>query len=202
MIEAPITEGEAAAAKEDAGREPFSPVEDSGSTESPLQTPVVEAPKEETPAKEDPSKEAQSKELQSALAQKDHYRTKYEAAEIKLKKAGLGVQETPLPPTNNPMDVVKLSKALEGYNEDEVDFIVRNAPEKSIDGIIDATKDAWVKTAIDSRREKAEGDKKTPSPSSPPSTYAGKSDTDMQKMSTKEFAQFVRGEMGREKGGV
>jgi len=67
-----------------------------------------------------------------------------------------------MPSPTNPMEVVKLAKALEGYNEDEVDFIVRNASDKSVSGIIDATKDEWVETAIGAKRLKVEGEKKLP----------------------------------------
>jgi hypothetical protein len=72
--------------------------------------------------------------------------------------------------TQNPMEVVRLAKALEGHSEEEVDFIARNATEKSIDGIIAASKDEWVKTAIDARREKVAQENKIPGSTSPDSS--------------------------------
>jgi len=77
------------------------------------------------------------------------------------RKVSLGVE------TQNPMEVVKLAKALEGYSEEEVDFITRNATDKSINGVISASKDEWVKTAIDARREKVVQEKKIPGSTSP-----------------------------------
>ena len=114
----------------------------------------------ETPKGDNPT---ETKELQSALAQKEHYRTKLEKAETELNK----LKESPevkLPGSQNPMEVVKLAKALEGFNEDEVEFITRNASDTSIGGIIGATKDEWVKTAIDAKREKVEIENQIPEP--------------------------------------
>jgi len=121
--------------------------------ETPTKPMETETP--QTPAAEKP--ETQSKELQSAIAQKEHFRTKYEEA----KKASPNI-----PGGSNPMEVVKLAKALEGYSEDEVSFITKNASDASIDSVIDATKDEWVQSAIHARREKVAKEKAIPSPSS------------------------------------
>lgn len=112
----------------------------------------------QTPAAEKP--EDKSKDLQSALAQKEHWREKAEKLEKRLESSNI-------PTGTNPMEVVRLAKALEKYNEDEVEFITRNASEKSIDGIINASQDEWVRTAIDARREKVKNENAVPEPSSP-----------------------------------
>ena len=151
-----------------------------------------EGEKETSKQTEEENPEEKSKDLQSALAQKEHFRKKHEESLKKiaiLEKSGKVSSDMPSP--SNPMEVVKLAKALEGYNENEVDFIVRNASDKSIDGIIDAVKDDWVKTAIEAKRGKVEGENKTPSPSSPSSKIGGKTEEELEGMDDKKFAKFV-----------
>ena len=106
----------------------------------------------------------ETKELQSALAQKEHFRDKLEKSEKELVDLK-SKPKTGLPASQNPMEVVRLAKALSGYDESEVEFITRNASDKSIDGIIDATKDDWVSTAIKAKREKVVKEKQIPEPS-------------------------------------
>jgi len=119
-------------------------------------TPEEENPEEIKEPEKEPeepiksTKPEQSKELQSALAQKEHFRKKYEESQKELAKPNTPVDTL----DGNPMEVVHLAKALEAYTEDEVEFITRNASKKSIQGIIDASKDDWVKTAIQAKREK------------------------------------------------
>ena len=85
--------------------------------ESEKETPEI--PPEKTEEKsEKVEKPEQSKELQSALAQKEHFRTKYEEAQKSLDELNKE-PSIKLPPSQNPMEVVKLAKALEGYNEEE-----------------------------------------------------------------------------------
>jgi len=136
--------------------------------EEEVETPeTLEEENPEEPEKEPETskveKPEQSKELQSALAQKEHQREKREQAEKELAK--LKETKSNIPASQNPMEVVRLAKALEGYSEEEVEFITRNASEKSIDGIVSATKDEWVKTAIQAKREKVANESKTPEPS-------------------------------------
>ena len=112
--------------------------------------------------------EKQSKDLQSAVAQKEHFRTKTEKLEAekkeleeKLAKAGQG---TSMP--TDPLEIVKLGKALGEYNEDEIDFIIRNASDKSPEGIIKASQNEWVQIAIKGMREKVAEKEKIPAPGS------------------------------------
>lgn len=81
----------------------------------------------------------------------------------------------------DPMEIVRLTKALEGYSESEVDFIIRNTTDKSIDNIILTTKDEWVKDAIDVRRKKVAEQNKVPAPgSSSPFSATKKSGAEIQ----------------------
>jgi len=180
--------------------------ENRGEKETPEKPKEMETPEEETKGEETPeTPEAEkpdddkSKELQSAIAQKKAYRVKYEKAQKELNKLK-ETPETKLPTSTNPMEVVKLAKALEGYSEEEVSFITRNATDESIDGIIKATKDDWVKTAIQSQRDKVDKEKGTPSPTSPAS-IKGKSDADIAKMSDKEYNAFIRKTVKHQFGG-
>lgn len=122
----------------------------------------AEKPEEKSEKKvETPEK---SKELQSALAQKEHFREKFEKAQKELDE----LKKKPnieLPQAQNPMEVVRLAKALEGYNEKEIGFISRNATDKSIDGIIQATKDEWVKAGVQAMRDKVEKENQKLEPS-------------------------------------
>ena len=154
------------------------------------QTPETETL--ETPEGDNP---LETKELQSALAQKEHFREKFEKANKQLSE----LQAKPnsdLPLSQNPMEVVKLAKALEGFNEDEVEFITRNASDKSIDGIISATKDEWVDTAIQAKREKVEKEKQIPEPTTT-QTISKKAveditADDLEKMSIKEKEDYLQ----------
>ena len=109
--------------------------------------------------------EEKSKELQSALAQKEHFRTKAEKLEAEKKTLEEKLKGTGQVMPTDPLEIVKLGKALAEYSEEEVDFIIRNASEKSPEGIIKASKDEWVMTAIQARRDKVEKEKQTLEPS-------------------------------------
>jgi len=155
-------------------------------------TPEGENPEESEmePEKSIEEKPEQSKELQSALAQKEHFRKKYEESQEELKKPRNSTFNG-----QNPMEVVKLTKALEGYSEEEVEFITRNASEKSIEGIVDASKDDWVKTAILARREKVVNEKKTLEPSTKQSlsekSVEDTTNQDLRNMSVKNKEKFL-----------
>lgn len=104
--------------------------------------------------------------LKTALAQKEHFKEKAQKLEAQLKEVqGKIPQGTQV--GQDPRDVVKLAKALEGFSEEETEFIYRNAKGGDISNIIEASKDDWVKTAIEAKREKLQKDNKIPSPSNP-----------------------------------
>lgn len=130
--------------------------------ETPETNEEMETP--ETPKTE--KTEEKSKELQSALAQKEHFREKSEKLEAELAKTRQAEPnpKTATPAVQDPVALAKLAKTLGAYNEEEIDFIIRNAQSKSPDGIIQAAQDKWVQTAIQAEREKVEKGK-TPPPS-------------------------------------
>lgn len=104
--------------------------------------------------------------------------------------------------TTNPMEVVKLAKALEGFDENEVDFITRNAGSSKIDDIIKASKDEWVKDAIDARRKRASDSKKVPGSSSPDFAQPTKNYRDIAKMSKDEFREYAAKQEGKGSTGI
>lgn len=138
------------------------------------------APEKETQEE----KPAKDKEFQSLEAQKLHYKEKAEKLEKQLSQKTIG--------GTNPMEVVKLAKALEGYSEDEVDFITRNSGSAKIDDIIKTTKDEWVKDAIEARRKKVSDSKKVPGSSSPDFSTPSKNYRDIAKMSKEEFRDYAQ----------
>jgi len=98
---------------------------------------------------------------------------------------------------NDPKIQAKLSKVLGGYSEDEIDFIYSVAKDQSPEAIIELTKNPWVKTAIDSTREKVEKEKQIPNPSnvSGAPTLKGLSVEDMKKdpdSHKKVFEEWVK----------
>jgi len=90
----------------------------------------------------------------------------------------------------NPMEVVKLAKALEGYSKEEVDFITRNSKSGKIDDIISITEDEWVKDAIDARRKKVGESNKVPGSSSPDFASNQKSPQEIADMDPKARAEY------------
>ena len=118
-----------------------------------------------------------SKELESALAQKEHFRTKFEKTEaekkeLEIKLGGAGQAQTI---SQDPIVIAKLAKALSSYDEDETSFIISHAKGKfntltpSPDQIIEASKDEKVQILIQAEREKVLKAKQVPAPSSPSS---------------------------------
>jgi len=181
--QAPVSREETRSIEERGNEEPIEETETPKENQTETETP-------ETPQDDKP--EEKSKELQSALAQKDHYREKFEKAQKELKEFQKATpKDVEIPTSSNPMEVVRLAKALEGYSEEEVAFISRNASDKSIDSLIKATKDDWVKTAIQGQRDKVEKEKGTPSPTSP-AHIGGKTKGDIGKMSDEEYSQFLQ----------
>lgn len=147
-----------------------------------------ETPKNEeeatAPEKVEAEKLEKSIDVSSLMAQKEHWRKKAEKLE---KEKG---SSKPSMGGTNPMVMVKLAKALEGYSEDEVDFITRNSDE-SIEGIINATKDKWVKTAIEANRKEEKEKNKVPGSSSSGLSAQQKNWKDIQKMSKEQFREYA-----------
>jgi hypothetical protein len=125
----------------------------------------TESPK--PPKGENP--EEKSKELQSALAQKEHFRQKFEEAQKKLEQLEKkSPQETPKETDfQDPLKTVRLAKALQDFSEEEAEFVLRHAKSSDPEDIIKATQDEWVRDAIQARREKVKKQQAVPEPSSP-----------------------------------
>jgi len=147
-------------------------------TETPQTNEEVVEPK---PTQEE--KPEKDKEFQSIEAQKQHFKTKAERLEKQLNANKVG--------GTDPMEVVKLAKALEGRTEDEIDFITRNAATADVNDIIAASKDEWVKDAIDTRRKKTADKNKIPGSSSPDYSQPSKDYQDIKKMSKDEFRAYA-----------
>jgi len=127
-----------------------------------LQTePEMETP--QTPEAEQPEK---SKELQSAIAQKEHFKKKFEDSQKTIEELRRDPKSSSQVSSMDTMQAVRLSKALQGFSEEETDFILRNTSSKTPDEIIKASQDEWVKEAIQARRAKAAAQNKVPSPGS------------------------------------
>jgi hypothetical protein len=146
-----------------------------------------ETPEEKTEEKSD------SKELQSALAQKEHFRKKYEKAQEELSKHNVPqeTKDASKEPEQNPMEIVKLAKALEKFNEEEIEFVTRNATDKSVDGILKAAKDEWVNDAITARREKVAKENSIPEPSTKQEAVESKEKKSLRDMSIDEKAEYL-----------
>lgn len=136
-------------------------------------------------------------EIQKRDAQIAHWRdkaTKFEQ-EIKTLKPE---PETPKPNDNvpkgiNPMEAVKLGKALQDFNEEETEFILRNAKSEKPEDIIKAATDPWVQEAITSRRAKVAKEKQIPNPSAPGgASPGGKSAQEIAKMTREEHIQYEK----------
>lgn len=107
--------------------------------------------------------EAKSKDLQSALAQKDHFRTKAEEAEKlkleleeKLKSKDGESKGTAI----DPLEIATFTSAVKDYSVEELEFIMKNATDKSTKGIIAAAQDEMVQMAIQGKRIKVAEEKK------------------------------------------
>lgn len=133
--------------------------------------------------------------LKAALAQKEHFRDKTQKLEAQLKELQEKIPQSQIQQVNSqdPREIVRLAKALEGYSEEETEFIYRNAKGNDINKIIDASKDDWVKTAIEARREKINKENKVPSPSNPlGQSFQEKSFLDIKNMSDAEFNAYQK----------
>jgi len=170
-----------------------------------LETEETPAPEKEVEAEKP---EEKSKDLQSALAQKDHFRTKLEKVEAEKKILEDKLKGFNSKTTGDPMEGVRLGKALADISEEEAEVVITYAKGKfntlspTPEQIIQSSKDDWVQTAIKGKREKVAGEKKTPAPSSPSSTFGGKTPEEIGKMSKKEFAEYARKNLTAEVTGI
>jgi hypothetical protein len=103
--------------------------------------------------------EEKSKLAETALAQKEHFRTKFEELEKKPKENQGGA---PAASNIDPLEITRLGKQLAQYNDQETDLIIDMAKGKfgtstpSPAQIMEASKDQWIQIAINANREKVE----------------------------------------------
>ena len=91
-----------------------------------------------------------------------------------------------------------LEKTLKDYDEQETEFIIKNAPTKDIDGIIKAEKDEMVQFAIKSRRDKVAKEQKVPSPSGSSGGFSEKSASELEKMSRDDHKKYWKEQQERQ----
>jgi hypothetical protein len=148
------------------------------------------------------SKPVLTKEQQSKLDSFDRIYAEGKEAKEKLKK-----YEVPAVSTNSvikeevkpsmsefdPLEAVKLGKALKDFDEDETSFIIKNAKSKKPEDIISASKDSWVSDAIQARRTKVAKEKQILGPSSPGATptFSPKSPQEIAKMPKEEYDKYL-----------
>ena len=127
------------------------------------ETPEKTEEETEEPKTSEPEKAKTSKELQSALAQKEHFRKKYEEAKKSTSRT---------PATDSEWkDKVEFLIKNRDYNEEEFDHIATAAQRKGV-SLEEAAKAESEYIAF--RREKVAKEKQTPSPSSVSSFTMGK----------------------------
>jgi len=204
MQEATVTQEEAEAAKEEQGKEPF---EEENTSTNPEEE---ETSEEETSNEEsqETSKETPDKAYQELEEKNKQLFERAKKAETKLKKSEETSKTATGDPIGDPMEAVRLGKALADITEEEADIVVTYAKGKfntltpTPEQIIQASKDEFVTTAISAKRAKVAGDNKTPEPSSPSSVIGGKTEEDLEKMSDNQFAKWFKGQTKGKKVGA
>ena len=160
--------------------------------EEEVETDEVETFEESEKTEKSNDRQPTAEEFKAIDGAKKHFE-----AETKRLKEELKARASQ-PATGDPMEAVRLGKALAEHSEEEADIIITYAKGKfnnlkpTPEQIIQASKDPWVKDAIDAKREKVKGENKTPEPSSPSYVIQGKNSDDLQKMDTRDFAKFAR----------
>jgi len=148
----------------------------------------------EKPEEKSKDRQPTAEEFKAIDGARKHFESELKKTKEELDKAKKASQ----PATGDPMEAVRLGKALAEISEEEADIIVTYAKGKfnnlvpTPEQIIQASKDDWVADAIKVRREKVAGEDKTPAPSSPSSIVGGKTSEDLQEMEGKDFAKFAR----------
>ena len=133
-------------------------------------------------------------EIQKRDAQIVHWRDK--AAKLEEENKKLNPQPAPNPQPEqkayDPFEAVRLGKVLQGFSEEETDFILRNSKSKSIEDIQKSVQDEMVQFAITSRREKVKKENNVPSPSGSSGNVNEKSPDEIAKMSREEHIAYEK----------
>jgi hypothetical protein len=118
---------------------------------------------------ESASEENSGKKEKTLFAQKEHYRTKVEKLEAKLKELQPKAEQAQKQEgsTYDPLEIVKLAQAVKDFSTEELEFVTKVAKSSDPKDIIATVNDEWVKRAISSQREELAESNKVPNPSSP-----------------------------------
>ena len=151
---------------------------------------------EEVPFEKTQEKVELTKEQRSKLASFDRIYAENKSLKEKFAKSSKEEPEV-WKASNDPLEVVKLGKALKDYDEQETEFIIKNASTRDIEGILKAEKDEMVQLAIKSRREKVAKENKVPLSSSASGGFIEKSPEDIGKMERDDHKKFWKEQQER-----
>jgi len=195
MQEAKVTQEEAESAKEDADKEPFEENEEETSTNPEAEETSETSEEEETSTEESQeSSEEPDKAKQELEAKNKQLFGRAKKAESKLKKFEKAVDKGDEVASSDPIELAKTISALKDFSADELDYVQLIAKGKNL-ALDEAVETDEVKTYIEAKRKKAEGERKTPSPSSPSAVLGGKTPEDLEKMDNRTFAKHVSEDM-------
>ena len=161
-------------------------------------------PQPEKVEKESTDKQPTAKEFKAMDGAKKHFEEENKTLKEKLAVAELANK----PATGDPMEAVRLGKALAEISEEEAETITSFAKGKfntltpTPEQIIEASKDDFIMGAITAKREKVAGENKTPAPSSPASIVGGKTAEELGKLETRDFAKIARQSFSGGRSGV
>lgn len=119
--------------------------------------------------------EKTKKDFESALAQKEHFRSKFEKEEADRKaleqKLNGAKPEVGSGNTADAIDLIKVGKKLQNYSDEELDFVTEYAKSKDPEAILKALDNPFVQHGINSYRDKVEKEKLSlkPNPTQPDS---------------------------------
>jgi hypothetical protein len=153
-----------------------------------------EVPSEKTQRENEPL----TKEQKSKLAAFDRIYAENKSLKSKVANSSEKEETEFWQASKDPLEIVKLGKVLKDYDEQETEFIIKNAPSKDIDGIIKAEKDEMVQFAIKSRREKATKENKVPSPSGSSGGFSEKSAQEVEKLSRDDHKKYWKEQQERQ----
>lgn len=139
-----------------------------------------ETPEEGQTSEEKTQKELKSKDIKSALAQKEHWRKKYQELEKKLEELKKGeTKETPKAPENERLEKIEFLMNHREINSKEfLDDLAAYARGRSI-SLEEAYKSETMQSALKALQEKSRKEAKIPAPSSRSATIGGKSHAEL-----------------------
>lgn len=120
-------------------------------------------------------------ERDAAIAERDLQHKRATKAEAKLKEKPLTTNESS---TNSDERFERLELKTEGYNSDEVDFLMQNGGRKALENSI-------AMAGIEAIRKKAKSTEATPSGTGKSAVYQKFTEPDLKKMSAEELEKII-----------